>query len=90
MPTLHKTQTFYRICLQGRLSQTGATWFEGFTLTTIDKTSPTQTWLQGPVLDQAALHALLSRIRDLGMTLVSVQRIDERRVKMETGAGNLS
>lgn len=88
MPTSHKTQTIYRICVQGRLSQTGAAWFEGFSLTTNDKTSPTQTWLQGPVMDQAALHGLLNRIRDLGMTLIAVQLIDERRVKMETGAGD--
>jgi hypothetical protein len=90
MPISQKTQTVYQFCVQGRLSQTGAAWFEGFTLTLDEKTSPAQTWLQGPVLDQAALHALLSRIRDLGLTLVAVQRLDERRVKMETGAGNLS
>jgi len=88
MPTSHKTQPVYRICVQGRLSQTGAAWFEGFTLTMDETTSPLQTCLQGPVMDQAALHGLLSRIRDLGFTLITVQRMDERRVKMETGAGD--
>ena len=89
MPTSHKTQPIYRICVRGRLSQTGAAWFEGFTLTMDETTSPLQTCLQGPVMDQAALHGLLSRIRDLGLTLITVQRMDERRVKMETGAGDL-
>ena len=86
MPTLHKTQPVYRICVQGRLSQTGAAWFEGFTLTMDETTSPLQTWLQGPVMDQAALHGLLSRIRDLGLTLITVQRMDERRLTNETDA----
>ena len=89
MPMSNKTQHRYRICVQGRLSQTGAAWFEGFTLTMGETTSPFQTCLQGPVEDQAALHGLLNRIRDLGLTLITVQRMDERRVIMETGAGNL-
>ena len=50
MAMSENTQLVYRICVQGRLSQTGAAWFEGFTL-----------------------------------TLITVQRMDERRVKMETG-----
>ena len=88
MPTPHETHPVYRICVQGRLSQTGASWFEGFTLTMDETKSPLQTCLQGPVMDQAALHGLLSRIRDLGLTLITVQRMDERRVEMEIGAGD--
>jgi hypothetical protein len=87
MPTSHKTQPVYRICVQGRLSQTGAAWFEGFTLTVDETTSPLQTRLEGPVIDQAELHGLISRVRDLGLTLISVQRFDERRVTKETDAG---
>ena len=78
MPTSHKTQPVYRICVQGRLSQTGAAWFEGFTLTVDETTSPLQTRLEGPVIDQAALHGLLNRVRDLGLTLITVQRMDEK------------
>ena len=80
MPTSHKTQPVYRICVQGRLSQTGAAWFEGFTLSVDETTSPLQTCLEGPVMDQAALHGLLSRIRDLGLFLISVQCVDEWRI----------
>jgi hypothetical protein len=78
MPTSHKTQPVYRICVQGRLSQTGAAWFEGFTLTVDETISPLQTRLEGPVIDQAALHGLLNRVRDLGLTLITVQRMDEK------------
>ncbi len=87
MPMSNKTQPLYRMCVRGRLSQTGAAWFEGFTLTVDETTSPPLTCLEGPVIDQAELHGLLSRIRDLGLTLISVQRIDERRVTKETDAG---
>lgn len=78
MPTSHKTQPVYRICVQERLSQTGAAWFEGFTLTVDETTSPPQTRLEGPVIDQAELHGLISRVRDLGLTLITVQRMDEK------------
>jgi len=83
------TQTVYQIRVQGRLSQTGAAWFEGFTLIVDETTSPHQTCLEGPVMDQTALHGLLSRIRDLGLTLITVQRMEERRVKIETSVGDL-
>ena len=90
MSISENAQPVYRICVQGRLSQTGAAWFEGFTLTMDETTSPLHTCLQGPVGDQAALHGLLSRIRDLGLTLITVQRMDERRVKMETGTETMA
>ncbi len=75
---LDKTQPLYRICVRGRLSQTGAAWFEGFTITVDETATTAQTCLEGPVMDQSALHGLISRIRDLGLTLISVQCIDER------------
>jgi hypothetical protein len=84
---LKKSQPFYRICVQGRLSQTGSAWFEGFALGVDETLSPPLTCLEGPVIDQAALHGVIRRIRDLGLTLISVQRIDERRVTKETDAG---
>ena len=87
MPMRDITQQRYRICVQGRLGQTGAAWFEGFRLTVDETTSPPLTWLEGPVMDQAELHGVISRIRDLGLTLITVQRLDERRVIEETDTG---
>ena len=62
---------WYEIRLQGRLDPRWATWFEGMTLT--DHTDGT-TVIQGLVADQAALHGLLQRLRDLGPPLLSVDR----------------
>ena len=78
-----KVQPIHRICIQGRLSQTGAAWFEEFALGVDETTSPPLTCLEGPVTDQAELHGVISRVRDLGLTLISVQRIDERRVSFQ-------
>lgn len=62
---------WYEIRLQGRLDPRWATWFEGMTLT--DHTDGT-TVIHGLVADQAALHGLLQRLRDLGLPLLSVDR----------------
>lgn len=62
----------YRIRLQGRLSHRWSKWFDGLTLTT----NGDETELVGVVLDQAALHGLLRKIRDLGMPLIEVYRLD--------------
>ena len=78
MPASNNTRTVYRISVQGCLSETGAGWFEGFTLSVDETTIPHQTCLQGVVEDQAALHGLLSRIRDLGLTLIAVQRMGDK------------
>ena len=61
----------YEIRLQGHLEDRWASWFDGLTLTRDDDT----TLLAGPVVDQAALHGLLRKVRDLGLPLVSVSRI---------------
>ena len=59
----------YEIRLAGHLDQRWAAWFDGLTLT---HQSDGTTVLQGPVVDQAALHGLLQKVRDLGLPLISV------------------
>jgi hypothetical protein len=62
----------YEIRLKGHLDDRWADWFEGLTLTALDNG---ETLLTGPVIDQAALHAVLRKVRDLGMPLLSVTRV---------------
>ncbi len=59
----------YEIRLKGQLDPRWSEWFEGFALTT---TGDGTTTLTGAVTDQAALHGLLRRVGDLGVTLISV------------------
>jgi hypothetical protein len=68
---MNHDSAWYEIRLQGRLDPRWATWFEGMTLT--DHTDGT-TVIHGLVADQAALHGLLQRLRDLGLPLLSVDR----------------
>lgn len=64
--------TDYEIRVAGHLDPRRASWFDGMALTTeADGT----TVIHGPVPDQAALHGLLQRIRDLGVRLISVTPI---------------
>ena len=62
----------YEIRLRGRLDQRWSSHFEGMTLSTTDGL----TVLVGCVIDQAALHGLLQRLRDLGLPLVSVRQVE--------------
>jgi pentose-5-phosphate-3-epimerase len=68
--------TYYEIRVSGRLSKQGASWFEDMHLAVDETLTPVQTFIRGHMEDQAALHGLISRIRDLGLTLVSVNRIE--------------
>ncbi len=64
----------YQIKVEGHLNPTWSAWFEEMTLThDIDGS----TTLAGTVIDQAGLHGVLIKIRDLSLTLISVQRIGE-------------
>jgi hypothetical protein len=62
-------KALYEICVRGQLDSQWSTWFEGLTLTPLDNG---KTLITGPVQDQAALHGILTKIRDLGLQLLSV------------------
>ena len=69
----HNQHPCYEIHLKGHLDERWAEWFEGLTITLEDNGD---TLLTGPVIDQAALHGLLKKVRDLGMPLVSVSPVE--------------
>lgn len=62
----------YELRVDGHLDQHWSTWFGALTLTHDEGT----TILRGPVTDQAELHGLISKVRDLGVTLISVTSVD--------------
>jgi hypothetical protein len=63
----------YEIRLTGRLDAHWAAWFDGLT---VSHESDGTTVIRGAIADQAALHGLLQRVRDLGLPLVSVTRLE--------------
>ena len=63
----------YQIRIEGHLGPRWNDWFGGMTITLEDNG---ETLLTGPVVDQAALHGLLRKIRDLGMPLISAIRVN--------------
>lgn len=67
------TPIIYQIRVKGHL---GSQWAERFAELRITLEEDGSTLLAGPVVDQAALHGLLRTIRDLGITLLSVNRVD--------------
>ena len=74
MTNAHKyhAPAHYRIKLKERLDHNWSHWFEQIAISTDND----QTILTGPVADQAALHGLLVRIRDLNLTLLTLERIE--------------
>jgi hypothetical protein len=63
----------YELRIDGHLGSQWSDWFDGLTITLEDDG---QTLLTGPVIDQAALHGLLKKVRDLGLPLLSVTRVE--------------
>jgi hypothetical protein len=65
--------TVYRIRIQGHLGARWGGWFEHMTITF---EANGITLLTGPIADQAALHGMLTKVRDLGLPLISISRVD--------------
>ena len=63
----------YQIRVKGHLADRWSGWFDGLTLT---RRSDGTSLLEGAVVDQAALHGLLQKVRDTGLPLVSVTRLE--------------
>lgn len=64
----------YEIRVKGALEPRWSEWFDGFALA---QDRDDETTLTGPVVDQPALHGLLAKVRDLGLPLISVIRLEE-------------
>ena len=62
----------YQVTISGTFDQRWSEWFDGFAITS---QAEDETLLTGSVIDQISLHGLLSKIRDLGLTLLAVKRV---------------
>ena len=80
LPEYHDESGLYEFRLKGHLDDRWSDWFEGMTITLEENGD---TLLTGPVIDQAALHGLLKRVRDLGITLLSVNFVDPDQAKTQ-------
>ena len=72
----------YQIRIEGHLGPGWTSWFEGLSIALQDNGD---TLLTGSVVDQAALHGLLKKVRDLGVPLVSVNRLEPGPAPQPTG-----
>jgi hypothetical protein len=70
-PVTCDEKAVYEIKVRGHLDQSWSTWLDGLT---VEPQAHGQTLLTGPVRDQAALHGLLNKIRDLGLPLLGVEK----------------
>ena len=75
----------YRIRVRGHLALRWAELFDGLTITHLENGD---TLMAGPIVDQAALHGMLIRIRDLGLFLLAVHRVDPDGAASSTAQNN--
>ena len=73
MESEHVRQEVYQIVVKGHLDSEWSDWFDGLTITQVDNG---ETIFSGPIVDQTALHGVLIKIRDLGLPLLSLMRIE--------------
>ena len=78
----HHEPGVYEIRLKGHLDAKWADWFDGLTITRADNG---ETLLRGSVIDQAALHGVLRKVRDLGLPLLSVMQVDPQQANGPDG-----
>ena len=64
--------SFYKIRVKGHLDERWSDWFDGLEITNLENGEAV---LSGEIVDQAALHGVLARVRDLGMPLISAVRV---------------
>ena len=76
MESEHVRQEVYQIVVKGHLDSEWSDWFDGMTITLVGNG---ETILTGPIVDQTALHGVLIKIRDLGLPLLSLVRIEPER-----------
>ncbi|GAC1350357.1 MAG: hypothetical protein NVSMB27_32100 [Ktedonobacteraceae bacterium] len=76
MESEHVRHEVYQIIIKGHLDPEWSDWFDGLTITMVDNG---ETILSGPIVDQTALHGVLIKIRDLGLPLLSLVRIESGR-----------
>jgi hypothetical protein len=69
----------YEIRVQGRLDQRWSAWFDGLTISY----DGSNTVLRGPLTDEAALHGVLIKVRDLALPLLAVNRVEAVREEQE-------
>jgi hypothetical protein len=77
-PDQRDTTHWYEIRLQGRLAPRWSTWLADMT---VSHDPDGSTVLRAPAVDQAALHGLLARVRDIGMPLLSIIRLDDEPIR---------
>jgi len=74
----HNQYQCYEIRIKGHLETRWVMWFNGLAIRLEDNGD---TFLTGALVDQAALHGLLKKVRDLGMTLVSVNQVQPQETR---------
>ncbi len=78
----YEKRTAYRIRLKGRLDPAWSDWFDGFTIMSLED----ETLLIGTVPDQAALLGILTKINDLGLTLITMNEATEEKGTNQKGS----
>ena len=71
-----KLATVYRVRVKGHLSDDWSTWFDDLSITKLENGD---TLISGPIEDQAALYGLLTKVRDLGLSLLAVNRVESNK-----------